>query len=347
MPVTIHNNFAKIDGNNIALIQLAHSKGCKASISSYGAIILKFEIVTANNTLQDIVLGFDTIEEYIGEDYIKDYPYFGAIIGRHANRIKGASFKLNDVDFNLAKNLGEDNLHSGPNGFDKKIWQIIEYGNIQENPFVKLQYTSKDGDSNFPNEVITTVTYTLKHNELITQIDAISNGATIFNPTQHTYFNLNNNMESIENHVVQIEANYYLEQDADFCVTGNCMEVGNTPLNFQVLKKINKDWNAAQGYDQSFVIKNDSVLLKESATAIANNLELKVYTTAPIVHFYTGRWIPTVIGKNGHKYGKYSGLCFETQYHPNGINIPQFPNNVIDIEKPYAQTIIYKISIKY
>lgn len=348
MAVKIHNTHYNINNKEVFIYELEHQSGCKATITNYGAIVLNFKVIKSNQQLQDIVLGFEAVEEYRNETYLENYPFFGAIIGRTGNRIKNAKFTLHEVEYLLANNLGNDNLHGGKEGFDKKVWQLIEQSTDAENPFIILQYSSPDGEEGFPGEVVTKVKYTLEYNELKTEITAITSSDTIYNPTQHTYFNLNENTTSIENHIVQLQATSYLEQDADFCPTGKIVDIKNTIYDFSIPKQIDKEWDVTLGYDQSFVVKNNEGLLQRVASCYTNdnNIELQVFSNMPIVHFYTGRWIPNVNGKSNVAYKAYSGLCFETQYHPDGINIPNFPKAILHSTEQYYQIICYKVFVK-
>jgi aldose 1-epimerase len=333
-----------IDNEEIYIYHLKHNNGCTAKITNYGAILMAFEIINSQNELQDIVLGFDTVEEYLQPNYKTAYPYFGAVIGRTANRIKDGKFTLNNKEYTLAQNLGKDNLHGGNNGFDSKVWKLIDEGTNQ-NPFITLQYISQNMEEGFPGELTTTITYTLLENELQFTINATTTEDTISNFTHHTYFNLNDTKKSIENHFIQLNALTYLEQDAAFNPTGNILKVANTKYDFSFLKKINTNWDVANGYDQSFVITNYNKKMQLAATCFDDNkkLKLEIFTTNPIVHVYTGRWIPEVIGKKNVLYKAYSGVCFETQLHPNGINIPTFPSGILKAGEQYQQKNSYKV----
>ncbi len=344
MQIDIQNTTLIQNEKEIFVCNLQHDSGTTAKITNYGAIIMSFEIVKDNNTKQDIVLGFDQVEDYWGDTYKASYPYFGAIIGRYANRIKDAQFTLNNHTYQLAKNLGEDNLHGGLNGFDSKVWSIVDSGTLPQ-PFVKLQYISADMEEGFPGEVTTTVLYTLLHNELQYEIIATTNEDTIVNMAQHTYFNLNKDLKSIATHQVKINATQYFEQDEKLNATGNFIDTKNSPFDFTEFKQIDKNWDEAQGYDQSFLIKNynNKIQLVAECYGESKDIKLEVYTTAPVVHLYTGRWIPNVIGKNGISYGAYSGLCFETQHHLNAINIPHFPSTILKPGEQYYQKNSYKV----
>lgn len=329
MNIREQNTEKRADGSTASFFLLEHDSGASVRISNYGAIVGSLFVRDRNGLYRDVVLGFDTIPEYDGAVYRSAYPYFGAIIGRYANRIKNGRFKLNGQPYQLPQNLGNDTLHGGRQGFDSKTWTVLEYGTAPE-PYIILQYSSPNGEEGFPGNLEVTVAYTLNKNGLTWQLEAETDAPTIFNPAQHTYFNLDTVPGTIGEHQVKIYGSRYMEQDEALNATGNMLPVQDTPLNFTSLKKVNTHWNPEQGYDQSFVIDEYNGKLKLGAEALAadESLCLQVYTTEPVVHFYTGRWIPSLTGKNGEVYGAYSGLCFETQQYPNAINL-KLPNNTI------------------
>ena len=347
----ITNTNTPINNTEVFVIEMKHSCGTKATITNYGAIIMKYEVVNTNNELQDIVLGFGTVVEYNQPAYRAAYPYFGAIIGRCANRIKDGAFTLNNTTYQLAQNLTTNNLHGGNSGFDSKVWTIINHGTLPY-PFVVLQYISPHLEEGFPGQLTTTVTYTLLNNELQYTIEATTTATTIVNMAQHTYFNLNEDTTTnILQHIVTIPTTQYLEQDTTQCPTGKYLSITNTEYDFAKAKKIipnnlTKDdlinWN---GYDVSFILPytNNELNLAAICTNNTNTITLQVYTTQPIVHLYTGKWIPKVIGKYNVPYGEYSGVCFETQQHPNGINIPTFPTTILNPSEQYWQMNSYKV----
>jgi aldose 1-epimerase len=344
MQIDIQNTTLSQNEKEIFICTLQHSNGSVAKITNYGAIIMSFEIVKTDGTKQDIVLGFDNMNDYWGDAYKAAYPYFGAIIGRYANRIKDGKFTLNNKEYQLAKNLGEDNLHGGPNGFDSKVWTILDHGALPQ-PFVKLQHVSPHMEEGFPGEVTITVLYTLFENELQYEVMATTKEDTIVNVAQHTYFNLNEDLKNITTHQVKINATQYFEQDEKLNATGNFSDIKNTQLDFTNLRLINANWDEANGYDQSFLISkhNDTLQLAAECYNEKQDLKLEVYTTAPVVHLYTGRWIPYVTGKAGQQYERYSGLCFETQHHLNAINIPHFPSTILKPGEQYYQKNSYKV----
>lgn len=328
--------------NDIAFYLLQHDSGASVRITNYGAIISSLVVRDRNGDLQDIVLGFDDVVSYTGKTYRSAYPYFGAILGRYSNRIRNGQFELDGKQYQLPVNLNNDTLHGGPEGFDSKVWTVEDMGETPE-PYIVLSYLSPDGECGFPGSLSVTVIYELNENGLTWRLNAETDAPTIFNPAQHTYFNLNGGKDKIDRHRVQLYANTFMEQDETMNVTGKLLPVENTIFDFTKPKSLNCDWNEAQGYDQSFIINDYDGSLKLCAEAENEeaSLGLKVFTTEPVVHLYTGRWIPELTGKNGMPYGYSSGVCFETQHHLNAINLNGFPDTVLRPGEQFSRTDCY------
>ncbi|TCD00609.1 galactose mutarotase [Pedobacter frigidisoli] len=336
-----------IDGEEVIAIELTNNKGTYVKIFNYGAIINKFIVKNAKGEMQDIVLGFDTIEQYLDPEYVANGVYLGAVIGRYANRIKGGQFTIDGETYQLAQNNGKDTLHGGIVGFDKKVWDVLEIED-EDQSIVTLQYESVDGEEHFPGNLIVDLTFELTENdELILSYEAETDQTTAINLTHHGYFNLAPNGGNIREHKQQIFASNYLEQDDNFCVTGKLIPVAGTPLDFTVAKEIGKDWDPEVGYDQTFVldkIYGDLSLASKTAEA-ESGLTLSVYTTEPVAHLYTAKYLVARSGKGGKDYAAYDAFCIETQHHPNAINIPEFPSTVLKPDDLYTQTTIYKVSL--
>ncbi len=331
-----------INGKEVIAVELINNKGSLVKIFNYGTIIDQFIVTNAKGEKQDIVLGFDDFTGYISEEYLANYPYFGAIIGRYANRIKDGKFEIDDQEYQLAQNNGKDCIHGGNEGFDKKVWDII---NISEtpNPSVTFQYFSLDGEENFPGDLVVQLTFELTNNdELILTYQADTDEATPINLTHHSYFNLSPTGEKICNHLHQINSTNYLEQDDNYVVTGKLLPVLNTEQDFTKPKIIGMN-----GYDQTYVLDKQygELTLATKTTEINSGLTLLVYTTEPVAHFYTANSLNVKDGKNGKEYNDLDGFCVETQHHPNGINIDSFPITILRPEEVYTQTTIYKVVV--
>ncbi|TBO36994.1 aldose epimerase family protein [Pedobacter kyonggii] len=336
-----------IDGEEVIAIELTNSKGTYVKIFNYGAIINKFVVKNAKGEKQDIVLGFDTFDEYLDPAYLANGAYLGAVVGRYANRIKNGRFTIDEETYQLAQNAGTDTLHGGIVGFDKKVWDVIEIGDGPQ-ASVTLQYESVDGEENFPGNLIIDLTFELTENdELILSYEAETDQATAINLTHHGYFNLAPNGGNIKNHKQQIFASNYLEQDSNYSVTGKLIPVEGTPLDFTKSKEIGQDWDEKEGYDQTFVLDKiyGDLSLASKTIEEESGLVLSVYTTEPVAHLYTAKYLDVKNGKGGKDYGSYGAFCVETQHHPNAVNIPTFPSTILWPEDLYTQTTIYKVSL--
>lgn len=332
-------------GEGIYLFTLRNTKGTEVCITNYGAIITSFKILQKNGIVNDIVLGFDNIEDYLSPAYHSQYPYFGAAIGRYGNRIKNGQFNIDGKIYQLTKNMGADNLHGGFSGFDKKVWQVISL-NEKEN-MLEFGCQSADDEEGFPGNLQTTIRFQLSdEDELSYEFTATTDKTTAVNLTHHSYFNLDHQSGTIVNHLLKIYASDILAQDAGLAATGNLIPVENTVYDFREFRRINFNWDPGQGYDQSFVAekKGDELTLMAEAFSDQSGIRLEVFSTEPVVHLYTGQGIPSLTGKNNIKYGPYSGFCLETQKHPNAINIPHFPDTVLKPGKVYSQKNVYRIS---
>ena len=337
--------FTNSAGEDIYLFALLNNRGTELLITNYGAVITAFKIKQADGVINDIVLGFDKVADYFSQDYLRDYPYFGAAIGRYCNRIKNASFEIDGKKYSVSKNKGNDHLHGGINGFDKKLWQFVS---LSDSPVavLELKCKSANGEEGYPGNLDTTIRFELNdEDELTYRYTATCDQPTAINLTHHSYFNLNNGKDVVEDQQVKIYASAILEQDDNFVTTGNLISVKNSIYDFRKFRRINERWNKEDGYDQSFVIDNKSNNLSLVAEAISelSKTRLQVFSTEPVVHFYTGKWIPFLNGKNGSRYGPFSGFCFETHKHPNAINIPHFPNTILRPGEIYSQETVYKI----
>jgi len=329
---------------HIYVFSLKNARGTEVRITNYGAIIMSINIPCPDGTFNDIVLGFDEPAHYLKPEYVSSLPYFGAAIGRYANRIANAKFTLEGREFLLEKNDGEYHLHGGKNGFHSRTWKPVSFteGN---NPSLILNYLSKDGEEGYPGNLDVTISFTLTEtDELIYQYKATTDQSTPVNLTHHSYFNLDKKKQGVGSHILQINADNVLEQHG-YTVSGKYQPVANTPFNFTKPKRIDGSWDPAEGYDHCFVLnRKDTKEMVHAATAFSSGsgLTLEVLTTEPALQFYTGKWIPHVEGKNGESYKAFSGFCLETQHHPNAINIPSFPNTVLHPGEEYHHMTTYR-----
>ena len=331
-----------IDGKEVLGIELTNTKGSYVKIYNYGAIVSKFVVTNAHGEKQDIVLGFDDFEQYLDEDYLSNYPFLGAVIGRYANRVKGGQFNIDGESFQLYTNADGNSLHGGKSGFDKKVWQVLS----TIDPSVTLEYISPAGEEGYPGNLTVQVTYKLSdEDELIMDFKASTDAPTAVNLTHHGYFNLAPDGGSVANHVHRMPASNYLEQDDAYTVTGKILPVQGTIYDFLGPKPIGQDWDPAEGYDQSFVLDKEygEMTLASETTEAQSGLKLSVYTTEPVAHFYTAKYTDVKNGKDGRHYAPFSAFCIETQHAPNAINIPAFTGTLIRPGDIFSQTTIYKI----
>jgi aldose 1-epimerase len=333
--------FTHLSGEDIYLFRLSNTKGTEVCITNYGAIITSFRVRQADGLLNNIVLGFDDVKNYFAKEYHSVYPYFGAVIGRYANRIKNGEFYIEDRQYLVAKNKGADHLHGGLEGFDKKVWKPGQYTSHS----LALTYRSPDGEEGYPGNLDTEIRFELTdENELIYEIVARTDQPTAVNLTHHSYFNLDNGLGTIDMHQVMINAGEILEQDENFVATGDVIPVTNTRYDFTKSKRIDKDWIPADGFDQTFVLNTKNIdAVAAEAYSFLSGLRLQVFTTEPVIHFYTGKWIPKLNLESGKNYDAFSGFCLETQKHPNAINFVNGPNAILKPGETYYTKTRYRI----
>lgn len=332
------------DGKEVYLYTLENKNGMKAVVMNYGAILVRLFVPDQNGKSEDVVLGYDKLEQYFGNGC-----FFGATIGPNGNRISNAAFELDGVTYKLAVNDGPNNLHSHDElGYHKQVWNVETTDDS-----VIFLLDVKDGVMGFPGNKKNTVTYTLtEDNELKIHYTITSDKKTILNPTNHTYFNLRGEGNGdILNHKLQFTAQKYVPVVAGAIPTGELADVEGTPMDFRTVKKVGKEIEAdfeqlalTNGYDHNWVIDNWNGSQQFCATVEEeeSGRKMYVYTDLPGFQFYAGNGIGDEQGKNGHVYTKRSGLCLETQFFPNSANEPSFPSAVFGPEKPYESTTIYR-----
>ena len=342
MPVQQKFCFTNSNDEDIYLFTLTNKQHTSVSITNYGAIITSFKIKMPDGSFNDIVLGFDNVEDYLSERYLKNYAYLGAACGRYANRIKNGRFVLDGKPYQLTQNMGNDILHGGKEGFDKKTWQVVS----TRDTVLEFTYQSGDGEEGFPGTLETIIRFHLNDdNELSYEFIAASDKPTAVNLTHHSYFNLNNGEGTIEDHEVKINGSFILAQDEGMVCDGEFIAIANNMYDFRIFKAVSTDWNRAVGYDQCFVIDNKTgdINLVAETRSKRSGITLQIFSTEPAVQFYTGQGLNISNAKNGIDYKPFWGLCLETHKHPNAINVPHFPNTVVRPGERYYQKNIYKI----
>jgi len=334
--------FRHSSGEDIYLFILSNEKGTKAAITNFGAIITSFSLLQKEGKRNDIVLGFDKVEDYLAPEYLKQYSYLGAACGRYVNRIGYGKFSVDGKEYQLSRNMGLHQLHGGHEGFDKKLWKL---NNINDSS-VELKYLSKDGEEGFPGNLETLIRFELnEEDEFSYEYTALTDKTTAINLSHHSYFNLNNGQGTIENHEVKIYSSRILAQDAQLVCNGKTIPVENTRWDFRQFRRIGEQWGTEKGYDQCFEIENNTNDLRLVAEAMSHEsgLKLLIFSTEPAVQFYTAQGLAKMKGKNGTDYGPFSGFCLETHKHPNAVNIPHFPDTVLRPGATYFSKTVYKL----
>ncbi len=336
--------FGQFNGQEVELFTLKNDNQVTVKITNYGAIITSIETPDKTGKCENIVCGFDRFEEYISDQYLGSYPYFGSIIGRFGNRIAKGKFSLEGKEYTLAVNNGANALHGGLVGFDRKVWAAETIQN-EEMVGVILSYTSADMEEGYPGTLNVVCTYTLNdQNELKIDYTAKTDKTTIVNLTNHSYFNLTAGKENIMNHELEMPAEEITELD-DMIPTGEIVSVEGTPFDFRMKKKIGRDIAALEyGYDNNYVLDNEEGQLVYAGTLseASSGRSVEVYTTQPGMQLYTGYWNPELNIAGEKKFGSYSGVALETQHYPDSINHDHFPTTVLNPGKTYLETTIYK-----
>jgi aldose 1-epimerase len=337
--------WGKVYEKDVFLFTLTDGK-MKAEITNYGGTVVSLWTPDRNGNPVDVVLGFETPEEYIAQK-----SYIGALIGRSANRIKGSRFALNGEEFLLEANEGQNQLHGGPKGFDKIVWEM-EFCGPNE---LKLSYTSPDGEGGFPGNLYCTVEYRLEDGQLKILYTGVSDRDTVMNLTSHGYFNLNGHAGgTILDHFVSITADRFTEIDTESCSTGNILSVEGTPFDLRKPQKIGErlamkhiQMDYGSGFDHNFVLDLRPGRPVADLYSPESGIGMEVYTDMEGMHFYTGNHLDgTLRGKGGAAYQKHAALCFETQHFPNAVNIAHFPSPVIKKDEVKKSMTSYRFYTK-
>lgn len=343
--------FGKLkNGENIYKYLLANGS-CEIEVISYGGIITSIKVPDKNNNLIDVALGFNTLDPYL-----KDHPYFGAIVGRYANRIDNGKFTINNMDYNLPINNNGTSLHGGIKGFDKVNWDVVSYDS-EKKRYIKLNYLSRDMEEGYPGNLNIYVTYTLTDdNELRVKYEAETDKTTVLNLTQHTYFNLSGESSGdILDHKLELDADSFLPVNEKIIPTGEIKNVEGTPFDFRKGKKIGKDLYKlddqlllGNGYDHCWVLNDYNKELRKISEVKSEDskIQMEVFTDLPGVQLYIGNFLDgSLISKQGMSYIKRSGFCLETQYFPNSPNTESFPSTVLEPGNKFNSITTFKFSL--
>lgn len=339
-----HKSFGKITSGEKVLLYTLKAGNVQLDVSDFGASWVN---LIFNGT--DILLGYDNAQQY---ESSKDY--FGATVGRVANRIGEASFSLNNKFYQLENNEGTNSLHGGFNGYDKRIWETTGVNN--DGRRIKFILKSPSGDQGYPGNLELSVTYELTDkNEILTTYKAKSDQDTLCNPTNHSYFNLNGSrLNNIENHILRIDSDKYLQIDEKMLPKGKPVDVSGTLFDFRSGKEIGRDIKAndvqlklAGGYDHNYILNSCGDINKNIVEVYSplTGICMKIFTTMPGLQFYTGNMLNEQTGKNGIFYTKRSGFALETQFFPDSIHHEDYPSTILkkDEEKEYLTRYIFQV----
>jgi aldose 1-epimerase len=339
-------------GAPVELFTLSNVHGMKVEITNYGGAVVSLMAPDRHGNFADVVLGMDTVA-----GYQRQTAFFGALIGRYGNRIGHAQFQLDGQTYKLPKNDGDNTLHGGPQGFDKRIWKIHK----AQGEAIELSYTSHDGEEGFPGDLTATVIYTLTaRNELKIDYSATTDKDTVVNLTNHSYWNLSGaGSGDILNDQLTIYADRFTPVDAGLIPTGELRPVAGTPFDFTKptaigtrIEQDDQQLQYAKGYDHNWVLNKgneaDGPLAKAAEVYDpSSGRVLEVFTTEPGIQFYTGNFLDgTIHGKGGKVYAHRGALCLETQHFPDSPNKPEFPSTELKAGQTYTSTTVYRLSAR-
>ncbi len=333
----------------VCSVTLQNRKHTQVTVTNYGGIIMSIKTPDRRGNFAEIALGFDDVEKYISETYKANCPYFGAAIGRYANRIKDAQFTIDDTIYYLNHNNGPNSLHGGPNGFHQKVWKMTTFKEPKRTGVI-LTLRSEDMEEGFPGNLEVKMTYTLTFdNELVIDYEARTDKKTVINLTNHTYFNLSNMQNNILDHAMVLYADKFTPKDENDIPTGEIVAVNDSPMDFLLPRKIGERINDVdgEGYDHNYVINGFEGELNIGAriTDDSTGRSLEFYTTEPGFQVYTGNFLDGSYKRNDIGFTKNFGICFEAQKFPDSPNKINFPSALLDVGDTYKQTTVYKFGL--
>jgi aldose 1-epimerase len=350
-PVTVAPFGRMPDGKAVEVYTLRNARGMEVRAITYGAIIQSIRVPDRSGQLGDVTLGYDSLS-----GYLTDSPYFGAVVGRYANRIARGRFTLGGKTYQLATNNGLNHLHGGLKGFDKVVWEAKSFQR-GDTAGVEFQHTSPDGDEGYPGTLHVSVTYTLTpNNQLEVEYRAKTDRATPVNLSQHSYFNLaGEGSGDILGHILEVDADRYTPVDSTLIPTGELASVRNTPFDFRTPTAIGARINQpdtqlkyGKGYDHNFVLNRSGPGLVHAVRVEdpKTGRTLDISTTEPGLQFYSGNFLDgTIKGKAGHVYAHRSALVLETQHFPDSPNHPNFPSTILRPGKEYQSRTVFAFGV--
>jgi aldose 1-epimerase len=334
------------NGAGVDQYTLQNANGIVCKIITFGGAVTELHLPDSQGKFADVVLGYDDLE-----GYVNDTSYFGALIGRVANRIANGQFELNGKTYKLARNNGPNHLHGGPKGFHKVVWQAEPFAS-EKGISLRLSYVSPDGEEGYPGTFKAVVTYTLNdQNELLLDYEATSDQPTPVNMTNHSYWNLAGG-GTILKHLLTLNADRYTPVDATLIPTGEIPPVKGTPMDFTSPKVIGTDLEkmsgSPRGYDHNFVLNRNSTKRELAVRLVepGSRRALEVWTDQPGIQFYSGNFLDgSVKGKRGDFYQRYTGLCLETQQFPDFVHHPNFPQSILRPGETYRQSTLFRFLV--
>ena len=333
---------ATVKGDETKLYTLTNKNGMEIAVSDYGATLVQVIVPDKEGKPCDVVLGYDEAAGYEEGDL-----FFGAIVGRSANRIGGASFELNGVTYQLEKNDNGNNLHSGMDFYNQRMWKVKETADDH----ITFELDSPDGDQGYPGAVHIEVTYTLtEDNAVKIAYHAVPDADTLINMTNHSYFNMDGHASGdVLDQEVWIDADAFTRADAESIPTGEITPVEGTPMDFRKEKVVEKEIGAdytplklAGGYDHNWVLNGKGFRKAAFAESEETGIKMEVYTDLPGIQFYSGNFLAGSKGKEGAVYEKGYCICFETQYFPDAIHKENFESPITKAGEVYDTTTVYK-----
>ncbi|CAM3504658.1 aldose epimerase family protein [Zobellia roscoffensis] len=344
---TDQTDFGVLNGETIQQYTLENDNGVRVKISNYGATITSILVPNKEGKAEEIVCGFDTFEGYFSDAYKANAPYFGGTVGRYCSQIKDAKFSLKGKDYELAKIVGNNNLHGGKVGFDKKIWKVSSFSNELAN--IQMELTSLHLEEGFPGNITVQVTFTLTNdNELKIRYGAITDQDTPFTITNHSYFNLSGFAENVEGHSVMVNSDTKQIWDETGAATGENVSVAGKTDDLRTAKTIKEVHDAmGDGFEHFYLFEDKGFELGKVAeiSEPKSGRSMEVFTTEPGMLLYTGKYTSDELKReSGLQYGKFRGFCCETHRYPNGPNIATAPQSILKVGEVYNSTTIFKFN---
>lgn len=349
MVVNEKSEFIPALNQEIKTVVLQNRKHTQVTITNYGGIIMSIKTPDRRGNFAEIALGFDSVEEYLTEEYKNNCPYFGAAVGRYANRIKDGKFSIDGEKYQLACNNGPNALHGGPQGFHQKVWTMETFKEPKRTGVV-LTLKSEDMEEGYPGCVNIKMTYTLTFdNELVIDYEATTDKTTIINLTNHTYFNLSSMKNNVLDHLTVLYADNYTPKDKNDIPTGEIASVHHTPMCFLTPHTLGERIAEVdgKGYDHNYVVNGCKGDLNIAARLVDNSTgrSLEFYTTEPGFQIYTGNYLDGNLKRDGVAFEENYGVCLEAQNYPDAPNKEQFPDATLKPGDTYKQTTVYKFGL--